>query len=444
MFMDRRGSPEIRAIDNCVDEYSKLASNPGSKTMDLWYAAVNLLEAIEVYLATKRGHNQNRVDAVNLLKMQTSAVLAKLRWQKFKDVTGGHKPGMKPMDEHVWSEMHSPGHARVGHGENQLDPDPWLKGDADAKEKYLFEYLRRVRADGPKPDNVLYIEDSEKWKYQVIFSETGLACERSMEQAQVLKNSSNPITTRSFDNLSTVPYAMDEDGVFYTETSHHSGGTLNHCSFLSGKPVKCAGNIGITNGIVGYIDNGSGHYRPSVENLLKCLKALKDQASPLCFDAIIVRNHAGLYPKSAYLAGKFLATHGKCLPIGYYPNAGPDTHYKKDLVEFANSSEIPPYLEREDRLRDRTRLEKELKALIFKLENSRVKDPQTGRDVLSGKLENDADRRVLQAILSADFIPTDQKDGLKRYYLNDAPMQKWVRDQERPKVDLNRPRSQTA
>ena len=62
---------------------------------------------------------------------------------------------------------------------------------------------------------------------------------------------------------------------------------------------------------------------------------------------------------------------------------------------------------------------------------------------MSGKLENDADRKILQAILSADFIPGDQKDGLKRYYANDAAMQKWVRDQDRPKVDLNRPRSKT-
>src|SRR5215471_21491711 len=85
MFMDRRGSPEIRGIDRCVAAYSRLASDPRAKTMDLWYAAVDLLEAIEVYLATKRGHNQNRVDMVMLLKLQTRAVLAKLRWQKYKD-----------------------------------------------------------------------------------------------------------------------------------------------------------------------------------------------------------------------------------------------------------------------------------------------------------------------------------------------------------------------
>src|SRR6516225_8024389 len=109
-FMDRRTSPEIRAIDQCVDAYSKLSLLPKTPTAQLWEAAVNLFEAIEVYKATPRGHKQSRLDAVELLKKQTQAVLTKLRWQKIREVAG-NKPGMKPMVEHVWSEMHSPGHA---------------------------------------------------------------------------------------------------------------------------------------------------------------------------------------------------------------------------------------------------------------------------------------------------------------------------------------------
>ena len=72
-------------------------------------------------------------------------------------------------------------HARVGHGDNSLDPNPWLERKPGATEKYLFQYLRKVRAETPNPDNVLYIEDSEKWKYQIVFSQTGLAYERPSE-----------------------------------------------------------------------------------------------------------------------------------------------------------------------------------------------------------------------------------------------------------------------
>ena len=154
--MVRRGSLEIRAIDQCVDAYSNLALLPNTPTAQLWAAAVILLEAIEVYKATPRGHKQSRVDAVEVLRKQTQAVLTKLRWQEIKDVSG-NKPGLKPMVEHVWSEMHSPGQARVGHGEYFLDPNPWLDGKPGTPQKYLFQYLRKVRAETPKPDNVLYI-----------------------------------------------------------------------------------------------------------------------------------------------------------------------------------------------------------------------------------------------------------------------------------------------
>jgi hypothetical protein len=105
--MVRRGSLEIRAIDQCVDAYSNLALLPNTPTAQLWEAAVILLEAIEVYKATPRGHKRSRVDAVEVLRKQTQAVLTKLRWQEIKDVSG-NKPGLKPMVEHVWSEMHSP------------------------------------------------------------------------------------------------------------------------------------------------------------------------------------------------------------------------------------------------------------------------------------------------------------------------------------------------
>lgn len=95
-FMDRRGSPENRAIDQCVDAYSNLALLPNTPTAQLWEATVNLLEAIEVYKATPRSHKQSRVDTVELLRKQTQAVLTKLRWQKIKDVRG-NKPGLKPL-----------------------------------------------------------------------------------------------------------------------------------------------------------------------------------------------------------------------------------------------------------------------------------------------------------------------------------------------------------
>ncbi len=417
-LLDRRSSPEMRAIDQAVANYDRLALNSGTPTAQLWEAAVALLEAIEVYLASPRGHKQRRVDAVQDLRATTGATLTKLRWQKVRDIGGNAKPGMKTMVKEVWSEMHAPDHARVGHGEDALnDPDPWLRGEQGAHEKYLFQYLRRVRAvpNGEKPDNVRYIEDTDRWKYQVVFTPQGLAHERQADVTGQVLSTSSPITTKGGD-LSTATYAIDEDGIFYTETSHHQG-SINHCSYLQGRPVMCAGNIGITNGIVGYIDNGSGHYRPTLANLLRGLKALQDQVSPIYFDAILVRNHAGVHPSAAYLAGKFLRTNGKCLPVGRYQKLGFGTHYRHSLIEFGSNAELRDFVEGEDTAQLRARLEREMKRILSLAENSRV----NGK--LTGILASDEDRRVVKAVLQAG-LPISEA-----YYANDQPLKDWIRNQ---------------
>jgi hypothetical protein len=419
-FLDRRGSPEIRAIDAAVAEYNRLALLNGVPTVQLWEAAVDLFEAIEMYLAVPRGHKQPRVDAVRDLRAATMVTLSDLRWKKLKEASGGFKPGMKPMVQHVWSEVHSPGHARVGHGEDPTnDPDAWLREEEGATEKYLFQYLRRVRAENPSPDNVQYIEDSDRWKYQVVFSESGLAYERFSEMGGQVLQTGNPITTKGAD-LSTCAYAVDEKGVFYTETSHHTGELLNHCSYLAGRPVMCAGNIGITNGIVGYIDNGSGHYRPTVENLLRGLEALQQQSSPLNFDAILVRNHAGPNPMVAYLAGKFLRNRGRCLPAGYFTKTGFGSHYRSSFTEFQNSAEIRAYMEGQDSAEERAKLQKEINQIFGRLEQGRVNNE------LTGKMTSDADRQILQAALQAGIAT---REFHERYYVNDAPMMEWQKKQ---------------
>jgi len=141
---------------------------------------------------------------------------------------------------------------------------------------------------------------------------------------------------------------------------------------------------------------------------------------------------------SACLAGKFLALRGRWLPVGYYPSGGPGTHYKKDLVEFSNSAEIPSYLEKQDQVRQAAQLEKALKDLLGRLENSCV-DGQ-----LTGKLGSDADREIIKAVLSADYIAEPQKDGLKRYYKNDQAILQWlIRRMPTPNADFQRARAVT-
>ena len=114
------------------------------------------------------------------------------------------------------------------------------------------------------------------------------------------------------------------------------------------------------------------------------------------------------------------------------------THYKKDLVEFSNSAEIPSYLKKQDQARQAAQLEKALKELLGRLEESRV-DGQ-----LTGKLNNDADREIIKAVLSADYIPDPQKDRLKPYYKNDQAILQWlIRRMPTPQTDFQRARATT-
>jgi hypothetical protein len=51
-------------------------------------------------------------------------------------------------------------------------------------------------------------------------------------------------------------------------------GKVHHSSFLSGKTVICAGEIKLHQGQITHINNLSGHYLPTREDLLNCVEVL--------------------------------------------------------------------------------------------------------------------------------------------------------------------------
>jgi hypothetical protein len=416
-IFENRNSTELRAIDAAVADYAKFTNMKGLPLGQESEALIRLFEAIEVYRATPRSHRKSRWDVVADLRAITLYVLSDIRWQKYKDVTGGHKPGMKPMVEHVWSEKHSPGHERVGHDPDVLQgPDPWLQGGKNADEKYLFEYLRKIRAEnGGQQDNVKYVEDQERWSYQVVFGDDGFACLRFVQQkGRIIKEKRAPITTSGGD-LGTCIYVVDEDDNFYIEPPGQRGQALNHCSFLQGRPVRCAGTIGISQGVVGYIDNASGHYRPSRQNLVNGVQALKKHASPVIFPWIIVRDASARYPRAAYEADKFLMTKGHCRPIGYY-NGFQGRYDGGALVRFSSGDELAKYMSGQDQGIDRARALERFQKLARRLEYN---------DKTKGSLANDAERAIIQEGYALDLAPRTVLDA---YCKNDAPMQKWLQN----------------
>jgi len=65
-------------------------------------------------------------------------------------------------------------------------------------------------------------------------------------------------------------YVMDEYGNLYSTEAiigKGTGSNFNHSTFNAGKDVICAGLIEVQAGRLQYIDNKSGHYKPSRQNL---------------------------------------------------------------------------------------------------------------------------------------------------------------------------------
>ena len=81
-------------------------------------------------------------------------------------------------------------------------------------------------------------------------------------------------TERSFGRRLAEVWAMDRYGNLFVKNPRSVGGMnyFNHSSFNAGNDVICAGNILFNaGGVLVYIDNGSGHYKPDAEALRSVL-----------------------------------------------------------------------------------------------------------------------------------------------------------------------------
>ncbi|MBF0312682.1 MAG: hypothetical protein HQK52_04660 [Oligoflexia bacterium] len=69
-------------------------------------------------------------------------------------------------------------------------------------------------------------------------------------------------------------YAIDENGELYVST-YSRVGSFHHSSILGGKPVLSAGMITIVQGKIVKITNESGHYKPTNDQLVAAVRALR-------------------------------------------------------------------------------------------------------------------------------------------------------------------------
>jgi hypothetical protein len=99
-------------------------------------------------------------------------------------------------------------------------------------------------------------------------------------------------TTGSYDGKcgpGWAAYAFSEKGELFI--AKHQEFVWHHPSFLSGKPLRCAGMILIRHGKVAGVNNNSGHYHPNPGHLYRFVKFLDEAQNAIKPDAEVRCKH---------------------------------------------------------------------------------------------------------------------------------------------------------
>jgi hypothetical protein len=162
------------------------------------------------------------------------------------------------------------------------DIESTLQKDVDALSDeefaHLLSVLRRdwgveLNMGGFRP-RVHYIRKCERINNNMLIPITGL----------LYKDTARCPYTSAGSNGRDI-YAIDKYGnlMSVADDAHFDDGTFQsehrHSSLNAGNGVVCAGYIGIQAGVITYIDNRSGHYKPTERDLARAVCILMDEHS---------------------------------------------------------------------------------------------------------------------------------------------------------------------
>ncbi|MDK3022024.1 hypothetical protein QO239_05320 [Cupriavidus taiwanensis] len=155
-----------------------------------------------------------------------------------------------------------------------LPADPQLRAQAQVvaqKDVHAlsledFRLLDAIGRENLVTGDVNYLSKNERMRYMAIVGNGGLLYDVNDQ----------PITT---DAVRVTAYAMDKYGSLFIKDAEPLNDAMffNHSSFNAGNDVICAGTLIIRNGSLRVIDNNSGHYKPTRENLHNCLSVLASE-----------------------------------------------------------------------------------------------------------------------------------------------------------------------
>jgi len=259
-----RGS--ITVIDEALDQWHD------NRTAD---SSIVVYKACRHWLKAKAGkaspNAQNRRGVITLLQGRALAWMAHLdpakgrMLQRFNaSKQAGPRGNLKPMSGAYGHERslyvssgktYAPSGTRLGDAYKAQHEHDMMTGQAftdfsDLTEQEYAELDRQLGGDNP----VTYLPKLRRLQHMAYVEGNRL---RGFDE--------QPLTT---DQQNGWPYAIDEYGNLFTMPFPDPAvEQFNHSSFNAGKDVVCAGVIWVNQGVLVAIDNNSGHYKPSQENL---------------------------------------------------------------------------------------------------------------------------------------------------------------------------------
>ena len=136
-------------------------------------------------------------------------------------------------------------------------------------------------------------------KYDFELSKQG-ATKVTIAGNQILTHDNQLLDTKKMVTHHSGPgfaiYVISGEGNFHVAS--HKVGQYHHSSILAGGKVACAGEMKVTNGILSFISNKSGHYRPDNDDLLHALAILQKNGNSMHFavNRLAANNKVEKYP----------------------------------------------------------------------------------------------------------------------------------------------------
>lgn len=126
-----------------------------------------------------------------------------------------------------------------------------------------FRKLEAISRDVGRSFEVQYLKKEGRMKYWAAANPKGLLVYQ-VSKALVHAPQSDKFT-----------WAMDMYGNLFLARGEQRK-QFNHSSYNAGKDVLAAGGIQVQHGLITFIDNSSGHYKPSKDNLVAALRILQE------------------------------------------------------------------------------------------------------------------------------------------------------------------------